>query len=84
MRVQDFLVNPLLLSDDERHRLGLDSPSNDNSALPLLVTVRQAGSLLGVGKTQVFNLLRLGVLERRKVGGATRVTLRSVRDLAGV
>lgn len=84
MKLQDFLVNPLLLSDEERHRLGLDDPSNDNSAFPLLVTVRQACSLLGIGRTHLFQLLNTGVLERRKVGRSTRITLRSVRDLAGV
>jgi hypothetical protein len=51
---------------------------------PLLVTVREAGALLGFGKTKIFQLLECGALERRKVNGATRITLRSVRELAGV
>ena len=51
---------------------------------PLLITVREAGKLLGIGKTATFALLSANVLERRRIGGATRVTLRSVRKLAGV
>ena len=51
---------------------------------PLLVTVREAGALLGFGKTKIFQLLECGALERRKVKGATRITLRSVYKLAGV
>ncbi len=50
---------------------------------PLLVTVPQAQKLLGIGKTSVFSLVNQGVLERRKLGGATRITMRSIRKVAG-
>lgn len=83
MDIQNYLVNPLILSPEERTRLGLDGPANDNCVAPLLVTVKQAGALLGIGKTSIFAALKSGTLERRKVNGATRVTLRSVRALAG-
>ena len=51
---------------------------------PFLVTPKQAGELLGVGKTTVFDLLSKNVLERRRINGATRVTMRSIRKVAGV
>lgn len=52
-------------------------PSQD----PLLVTVPQACKLLACGKTTIFGLLSKGVLERRKIGNATRITLCSVHKL---
>lgn len=51
---------------------------------PLLVTVGDTRQLLRIGKTQVFQLANAGVLERRRVGGSTRITMRSIRKLAGV
>ena len=51
---------------------------------PLLATVAETRQLLRIGKTQVFQLLRDHVLERRKVNGCTRITMRSIRKLAGV
>jgi len=51
---------------------------------PFLVTVSQTEKLLNVGKTTVFDLINKGRLERRKVGNATRITLRSVRNVAGI
>ena len=51
---------------------------------PLLVTIAQAQKLLGVGKTKLHEMIGSGLLERRKLGRATRVTMRSVRLIAGV
>lgn len=51
---------------------------------PLLATVGEAGKLLRCGKTTIFDLINRGLLERRKLGRATRITLASIRNLAGV
>ena len=50
---------------------------------PLLMTIEQTTAILNCGRTTVFKLLADEVLERRKIGRATRVTLRSIRQLAG-
>ena len=61
------------------------SPRTDKSTIePLLITVAHAQKLLGVGKTKLHAMLTSGALERRKVGRSTRVTMRSVRSIAGV
>ncbi len=54
-----------------------------SSPAPLLVTVRQACKMLACGKTTVFALINQGSLERRKIGKATRITLDSIKKLAG-
>lgn len=51
---------------------------------PLLATVGEAGKLLRCGKTTIFDLINRGLLERRKLGRATRITLASIRKIAGV
>jgi excisionase family DNA binding protein len=51
---------------------------------PLLVTVAEAGRLLRCGKSKIFEMIKEGVLERRKLGGATRITMASIRHVAGV
>jgi hypothetical protein len=51
---------------------------------PLVVTVREAGRMLRLGRSTIFELLRTNKLERRRVGQSTRVTVRSIRELAGV
>lgn len=58
--------------------------ANDNDLWPLLLTVKQTCSLLAISKSTVFVMLADGSLERRRLGGATRVTLRSVLALADV
>lgn len=66
---------------------GVDSSANaavELSVEPLLATVAETRQLLRIGKTQVFQLLRDDVLERRKVSGSTRITMRSIRKLAGL
>ena len=63
---------------------GAESASGVSAVEPLLVTPKRAGELLGLGKTTVFDLLNKGILERRKIGKATRITLRSVHKLAGI
>lgn len=55
-----------------------DQQAND----PLLVTVAEAGRLLSFGRTHIFELLAQNLLQRRKVGRATRITMDSVRNVA--
>ena len=59
-------------------------PLSGDSPDPLLVTVDRAGELLSCGKTKIFDLINRGQLERRKLGRATRITLSSIRQVAGV
>jgi len=68
------------VTDAETSNPLADNPRTE----PLLVTVRDAQRLLKIGKTHVFDLLNKGVLERRKVGKATRITMRSIRNVAGL
>ena len=56
----------------------------DEPTSPLLVTVQEACRLLSCGKTHLFVMINKGLLERRKVGNATRITMRSIRELAGL
>ena len=56
---------------------------SDMEDQPLLATTRQACKMLNCGRTTVFDLLNQGVLERVKIGRATRVTVRSIAALAG-
>ena len=49
----------------------------------LMVTVKQAQVLLSASKSSIFEWVNKGLLERRKIGTATRITLRSIRALAG-
>ena len=50
--------------------------------MPVLMTVQSAARLLTVSSSVVHQLLRLGTLEQRKIGSATRVTYESVMALA--
>lgn len=49
-----------------------------------LVTVKQAQVLLSASKSSIFEWVNQGLLERRKINTATRITLRSIRKLAGM
>jgi excisionase family DNA binding protein len=49
---------------------------------PLLVTVAQAQRLLGVCKTTIYSLITAKKLERRRLGRATRITMRSIQAVA--
>lgn len=72
------------LGDETRRRIIQAGVANDDDVLPLLVTPKVSGKLLGIGKTKTFQLLAKGILERRYVDGAVRVTLRSVLQVAGL
>lgn len=51
--------------------------------LPLLLTVRQASEVLGLGRGTVYKLINTGILRARKIGRATRITTESVLREAG-
>ena len=85
MTLEHDPINPWRMDEEDQRLLAMLGATNDNEVVPLLVTVRQAQKLLGVGKTSIFLMLSVGVLERSKpLPGMTRITWRSVRKLAGV
>jgi excisionase family DNA binding protein len=47
---------------------------------PLLLTVRQAAVLLGVGRTTMYRLMDTGEVSSIHVGASRRITLSSVYD----
>lgn len=49
---------------------------------PLLVDTHAACHLLGIKRTLLFQYLRDGVLDRRKAGRKTLVTMDSIKALA--
>ncbi|MCE7927201.1 MAG: DNA-binding protein [Chloroflexi bacterium CFX7] len=48
----------------------------------LLLTVAEAGQLLGVGRTTVYALIRARELPVVKIGAAARIPARAVREWA--
>ena len=46
----------------------------------LLLTVEETASLIGIGRTKVFELIATGVLESVRIGGARRVPTGAVTD----
>ena len=50
---------------------------------PLSVSVRDAGKIIGLGKTKTFELIAAGSLESFKVGRKTLVRMSSIRRLVG-
>lgn len=51
---------------------------------PLLVDVKTAQALLGLGRSTIFEMMRRGDLVRTKQGRATRITMESVLKRAGM
>lgn len=49
----------------------------------LLVSVAEAADLLSIGLTKTWQLIKIGDLEVRRLGGRTLVTMASIRRLAG-
>ena len=47
---------------------------------PLLVTVRQACEMLGLGRTSVYHLVRTGQLRKVQIGGAVRFSVDHLRE----
>lgn len=59
----------------------------NTAAIPdgaMLCSIEQAGEALGLGRTTVNKLINEGKLVRQKLGGASRITVESVRRYAGV
>ena len=50
----------------------------------LLLTIAEAGAVLGFKRTKVNRLINAKLLDRVEVGGAPRITVASVRALAGI
>lgn len=48
---------------------------------PLAVSVKEACRILSIGRTTAFRLFRERLLERRKIGARTVVTMESIRNL---
>jgi excisionase family DNA binding protein len=46
---------------------------------PILVPIREAARLLGMGKTRTYELVDAGALEARKLGNLTMITMDSIR-----
>lgn len=59
-----------------------DEAERVSSGEPLLVDTKTTGAKLSICKTLVFKYLREGVLERRKAGRKTLVTLASIKAFA--
>lgn len=51
-----------------------------SNARQLLVTVREAAALLGVGRTTAYELIARGELDVVHIGRATRVPVASLED----
>ncbi|MFD1789684.1 hypothetical protein ACFSC3_19190 [Sphingomonas floccifaciens] len=49
----------------------------------LLMTIADAGRTLGFGRTKINGLMKSGRLERKEIDGGVRITVASVRALAG-
>lgn len=50
-------------------------------ALLLSVRVGEASRMIGIGRTKIYELIAAGDLETVKVGRATLITMRSLRQL---
>jgi excisionase family DNA binding protein len=53
-------------------------PTPDNTRAPLLVTPREAGTMLSLGVTRIYELLRGGELSSFHVGRARRISTQSI------
>ena len=51
-------------------------------ALPILLSVRQAAQLMGVGKTLTWELIRSGALPSIKLGRRTLIPRKAIEQLA--
>jgi excisionase family DNA binding protein len=47
---------------------------------PLLLTVRQAGQLLGIGRSTVYELMETGEIRSVKRGASRRIPLKAVHE----
>lgn len=49
---------------------------------PVLLRVSEAASLLGLGRTTLYELMKSGEIKTVRIGRAVRIPLRVVRDYA--
>jgi excisionase family DNA binding protein len=56
----------------------IDAAVTNPTAAPILVTVREAGALLGVGRTTTYELVAAGELEVVHIGRSSRIPIESV------
>ena len=47
---------------------------------PLLCTPEEAANLLAVGRTRIYDLIRVGALESVRIGSSRRILVASLRD----
>lgn len=50
---------------------------------PLLVSVKEATRVIGLGKTRLYELIDAGTIETVRIGGRRLVKVSSLRRLAG-
>jgi hypothetical protein len=48
--------------------------------IPLVVSPKTAGAMLGYGLTRIYALMKAGELESYLDGGARRITVNSIKD----
>ena len=46
----------------------------------LLLTAEETAKILGIGRTRVYELMRLGLIESVKIHGCRRIPTEAVRD----
>ena len=46
----------------------------------LLLTAEETADMLGIGRTKVYELMRLGLIESVKIHGCRRIPTEAVRD----
>jgi hypothetical protein len=56
-------------------------PQVDPDIKPITVTVAKAQKISGLGRTTIWNLIKAGRLERRRIGRRTLIVYRSLEAL---
>lgn len=56
------------------------SPDRSAPVTKLLLTADEAAEIVGIGRTKVYELLRLGHIESVRIGRCRRIPLRAVHD----
>lgn len=54
--------------------------SDNRQTAPFVVDVKEAGHLLGIGPTKVYDLMRTRKLAFVKIGRSTRIELAAIQD----
>lgn len=57
--------------------------SNNSENAKLLVTIMEAAALLSVGRSTIYKLINEGDLAVVKIGCSARITMASIRAVAG-